>query len=143
MLVLKGIGPRGYPGMPELGNIRIPAKLLAQGVTDMVRISDGRMSGTAFGTVVLHVAPEAAVGGPLALVAPETGSNSMSSRARCHCWSPTKNLRRAGPSGSRPQTPARGYERLFVEHVTQADEGIDFDFLVGRTTGPASPRRSL
>ena len=78
VLVLKGIGPRGYPGMPELGNIRIPAKLLAQGVTDMVRISDGRMSGTAFGTVVLHVAPEAAVGGPLALV--RTGDQDRARR---------------------------------------------------------------
>jgi len=68
VLVLKEVGPRGYPGMPELGNIKIPKKLLERGVTDMVRISDGRMSGTAYGTVVLHVAPEAAVGGPLALV---------------------------------------------------------------------------
>ena len=68
LLVLKGIGPRGYPGMPELGNIRIPAKLLQLGVTDMVRISDGRMSGTAYGTVVLHVSPDSVVGGPLALV---------------------------------------------------------------------------
>ena len=142
VLVLKGIGPRGYPGMPELGNIRIPAKLLAQGVTDMVRISDGRMSGTAFGTVVLHVAPEAAVGGPLALVRTgdrieldvEQGSLSL-------LVADAELEARQARSGSRPRKLLpRGYERLFVEHVTQADEGIDFDFLAG-CGGPAPPMR--
>ena len=142
ILVLKGIGPRGYPGMPELGNIRIPAKLLARGVSDMVRISDGRMSGTAFGTVVLHVAPESAVGGPLALV--ETGDlieldvpgrvlhlhvNDSELTARRDAWRPP------------PPGPERGYERLFVEHVTQADKGIDFDFLAGGSGAMAPARR--
>ena len=141
VLVLKGIGPRGYPGMPELGNIRIPAKLLAKGVTDMVRISDGRMSGTAFGTVVLHVAPEAAVGGPLALVrtgdriALDVKQGSLSLLVDHDELSARRSAWRSSITA-----PARGYERLFVEHVTQADEGIDFDFLAG-CGGSAPPAR--
>jgi dihydroxyacid dehydratase/phosphogluconate dehydratase len=121
VLVLKGIGPRGYPGMPELGNIRIPAKLLAEGVTDMVRISDGRMSGTAFGTVVLHVAPEAAVGGPLALVrtgdriALDVKQGSLSLLVDHDELSARRSAWRSSITA-----PARGYERLFVEHVTQS-----------------------
>ncbi len=142
ILVLKGIGPRGYPGMPELGNIRIPAKLLQRGVTDMVRISDGRMSGTAYGTVVLHVAPESAIGGPLALV--QTGDvieldvpkgilhlhvSDAELAERKAAWRP-------GTAGAE-----RGYEKLFVDHVTQADRGIDFDFLVGGSGASAPARR--
>jgi dihydroxy-acid dehydratase len=144
VLVLKGIGPRGYPGMPELGNIRIPAKLLAKGVRDMVRISDGRMSGTAYGTVVLHVSPEAAVGGPLSLVENGDPIELDIASGRLHMDVPDEvlALRRERRKLSTDK-PLRGYERLFVEHVMQAHEGIDFDFLVGRTLGPASPRRSL
>jgi L-arabonate dehydrase len=142
ILVLKGIGPRGYPGMPELGNIRIPAKLLERGVSDMVRISDGRMSGTAYGTVVLHVAPEAAVGGPLALVqngdviALDVPAGTLDLHVdaeeldrRRALWRPTLKV------------PARGYERLYVQHVTQADDGIDFDFLTGGGGNSVPPRR--
>jgi L-arabonate dehydrase len=141
VLVLKGIGPRGYPGMPELGNIRIPAKLLQLGVTDMVRISDGRMSGTAYGTVVLHVSPESVVGGPLALV--RTGDLIELDVARgllhLHVTEAELTARRAAWKAER-YWPERGYEKLFVDHVTQADEGIDFDFLVGGS-GAAAPTR--
>jgi dihydroxy-acid dehydratase len=144
VLVLKGIGPRGYPGMPELGNIRIPARLLEKGVRDMVRISDGRMSGTAYGTVVLHVSPEAAVGGPLSLVEDGDPIELDIPAGRLHLDVPDDVLeerrKRRSPAEAKP---ARGYERLFVEHVMQAHEGIDFDFLVGRTVGERSPRRSL
>jgi len=134
ILVLKGCGPRGYPGMPEVGNMPLPRKLLEAGVRDMLRISDARMSGTAFGTVVLHVAPESEAGGPLAmvrngdeilfdgpnrrlelLVAPEELA------ARTTAW------KRVPP----PQKYSRGYYRLYVEHVMQADRGCDLDFLTG------------
>ncbi|MFL5416221.1 MAG: IlvD/Edd family dehydratase [Myxococcales bacterium] len=131
VLVLRNAGPKGAPGMPEAGYLPIPKKLLKQGVTDMVRISDARMSGTAFGTVVLHVAPESAAGGPLALV--RTGD-------RIRLDVPERRLEllvddaelgsRAGPAPLRE--PSRGYARLFQQHITQADEGCDFDFLVER-----------
>jgi dihydroxy-acid dehydratase len=141
VLVLKGIGPRGYPGMPELGNIRIPAKLLRQGVTDMVRISDGRMSGTAYGTVVLHVAPEAAIGGPLGLL--RSGDlielDVEKGLLRADLTDAELAARRQGWEPAQA-APERGYERLFVEHVTQADQGIDFDFLAGGS-GPEAPAR--
>jgi L-arabonate dehydrase len=141
VLVLKGIGPRGYPGMPELGNIRLPAKLLGRGVTDMVRISDGRMSGTAYGTVVLHVAPESSVGGPLALV--QTGDLIALdvNEGRLELQVPAEELARRKAAGSVSVEPRRrGYERLFFEHVLQADQGLDFDFLVGGS-GSAAPLR--
>jgi dihydroxy-acid dehydratase len=141
VLVLKGVGPRGYPGMPELGNIRIPTKLLDRGVTDLVRISDGRMSGTAYGTVVLHVAPESAVGGPLALV--QTGDliELDVERGLLHLHVDDQELeqRRAAWKPA-TEAPKRGYEKLFVDHVTQADQGLDFDFLVGGS-GSAAPQR--
>jgi dihydroxy-acid dehydratase len=141
VLVLKGIGPRGYPGMPELGNIRIPAKLLRQGVTDMVRISDGRMSGTAYGTVVLHVAPEAAIGGPLGLL--RSGDlielDVEKGLLRADLTDAELAARRQGWEPAQA-APERGYERLFVEHVMQADQGIDFDFLAGGS-GPEAPAR--
>jgi dihydroxy-acid dehydratase len=141
VLVLKGIGPRGYPGMPELGNIRLPAKLLERGVNDMVRISDGRMSGTAYGTVVLHVAPESSIGGPLALVRDgdlitldvEAGTLTLD-------VAEDELARRRANVKEQPISYSRGYERLFVEHVLQADEGLDFDFLIGRS-GSAAPSR--
>ncbi len=136
ILVLKGCGPKGYPGMPEVGNLPLPRKLLAQGVKDMLRISDARMSGTAFGTVVLHVTPESEAGGPLAIV--QSGDeidfdgpgrklsilrSDAEIEARLAAW------RRSRP----PQRFKRGYYRLYVDHVLQADRGCDLDFLVGKS----------
>ncbi|MDB6043138.1 MAG: Dihydroxy-acid dehydratase [Gammaproteobacteria bacterium] len=134
ILVLKGCGPKGYPGMPEVGNMPLPAKLLAKGVKDMVRISDARMSGTAFGTVILHVAPEAEAGGPLAVVrsgdeieldgANRTLSLLISNadlEARLADWRASRG----------PASATRGYVKLYTEHVLQADKGCDLDFLVG------------
>jgi dihydroxy-acid dehydratase len=142
ILVVRGAGPRGYPGMPEVGNFVLPTKLLERGITDMVRISDARMSGTGYGTVVLHVAPEAAVGGPLALV--RTGDwISLDVPARSLTVELTDDelqLRRL-----EWQPPAshyhRGYAQLYTEHVLQADQGADLDFLVG-SSGSAVPRHN-
>ncbi|BAO88998.1 dihydroxy-acid dehydratase [Caballeronia cordobensis] len=142
VLILKGIGPRGYPGMPELGNIRLPAKLLAKGVTDMVRISDGRMSGTAYGTVVLHVSPESSVGGPLALVQDGDLISLDVEQGVLQLDVPDDELeRRRGELQLSQASSARGYERLFTEHVLQADKGLDFDFLVGNSGNAAPTRR--
>ena len=120
--------------MPEIGNLPIPRKLLQQGVRDMVRISDARMSGTAFGTIVLHVSPESAVGGPLALV--EDGDlvelDVAGRRLELKVSETDLVRRRASWIGPEPNFD-RGYGQLFLEHVTQADEGCDFDFLHGRT----------
>ena len=142
ILVLKYCGPRGYPGMAEIGNLPIPAKLLQRGVTDMVRISDARMSGTAFGTVVLHVAPEAAAGGPLALV--ETGDwieLDVAAR-RLHLDVPDAVLATRRAALAPFQTPyTRGWEKLYTDHVLQADQGVDMDFLVGGS-GDYVPRES-
>ena len=132
VLVLKGCGPQGYPGMPEVGNMRLPRKLLERGVTDMVRISDARMSGTAFGTVVLHVAPESAAGGPLALV--EEGDPIVLDVAgrTLSLEVPEEELARRRASWSPPvREHSRGYASLYVDHVLQADRGADFDFLIG------------
>jgi dihydroxy-acid dehydratase len=131
-LVLKNAGPRGAPGMPEAGYLPIPTKLSRAGVTDMVRISDARMSGTAFGTIVLHVTPEAAVGGPLAHV--RSGDRvrlSVKERRLDLLVDPTELARRAAAGGA-AVAPPRGYRRLYAEHVLQADLGCDFDFLRGR-----------
>jgi dihydroxy-acid dehydratase len=132
VLVLQNVGPVGGPGMPEVGNFPIPGKLLKQGVRDMVRISDARMSGTAFGTIVLHVAPESAVGGPLALVQDGDEIELDVARRRLHLDVSAEALtrRRAAWSGSEPSFQ-RGYGRLYLEHVTQAPLGCDFDFLQG------------
>jgi dihydroxy-acid dehydratase len=130
ILVLRAIGPKGAPGMPEAGMLPIPRKLARAGVKDMVRISDGRMSGTAFGTVVLHVTPESAIGGPLALV--RTGDRirlSLRERALTLCVDDTELARRAQALPPAPALPERGYRRLFMQSVLQADEGADFDFL--------------
>ncbi|GAA2210830.1 IlvD/Edd family dehydratase [Nonomuraea monospora] len=131
VLVLRGCGPKGYPGMPEVGNLPLPAKLLEKGVRDMVRISDARMSGTAYGTVVLHTAPEAAVGGPLARV--RTGDPIVLDVAarRLDVDVPDAELNAREPVTNGYARPARGWERLYVEHVTQADRGADLDFLIG------------
>lgn len=133
VMVLKNCGPRGYPGMAEVGNMLLPPKLLRKGVTDMVRISDARMSGTAYGTVVLHVCPEAAVGGPLALV--HSGDMitldvpARSLRLEVHEETLARRLSEWKP----PVVPERGWQRLYAEHVMQADKGADLDFLVGRS----------
>ncbi len=131
VLVLRNAGPIGAPGMPEAGALPIPKKLGSQGIKDMVRISDARMSGTAFGTVVLHAAPEAAAGGPLALV--ETGDRiRLDSRGRrLDVLVDDAELGRRRENWKPPATPARGYARLYAEHVMQADVGCDFDFLTG------------
>ena len=130
ILVLKNIGPKGAPGMPEAGYLPIPLKLARAGVKDMVRISDGRMSGTAFGTVVLHVIPEAAIGGPLAYV--QNGDRirlSVARRELSLLVSADELARRALASPVIAPTAARGYHKLFLDTVTQADRGADFDFL--------------
>jgi dihydroxy-acid dehydratase len=142
VLVVRGAGPKGYPGMPEVGNFVLPTRMLDRGVTDMVRISDARMSGTAFGTVVLHVAPEAAAGGPLALVRSgdwieldvpgrtltlEVSEDELARRRLA--WTPPEIAYN------------RGYARLYVEHVQQADQGADLDFLVG-ASGAGVPRHN-
>ncbi|MDP9867573.1 MULTISPECIES: IlvD/Edd family dehydratase [Streptosporangium] len=134
VLVLRGCGPKGYPGMPEVANMPLPAKLLERGVRDMVRICDGRMSGTAYGTVVLHVAPEAAAGGPLGLI--RTGDHVILDveARRLEVDLPQEELDRRRPSPAMVAAfaaPARGWERLYVDHVMQADQGADLDFLVG------------
>jgi dihydroxy-acid dehydratase len=130
ILVLKNIGPIGAPGMPEAGYLPIPKKLAKLGVKDMVRISDGRMSGTAFGTIVLHVIPESAIGGPLALV--RSGDRiklSVSSRSISLLVSDEElKARAAALKKPEPAAQQRGYRKLFLESVTQADQGCDFAF---------------
>ncbi|MBI3435779.1 MAG: dihydroxy-acid dehydratase [Proteobacteria bacterium] len=128
-LVLRNAGPVGAPGMPEAGALPIPKKLGAKGVTDMVRISDARMSGTAFGTVVLHVTPEAAAGGPLALVRDGDMIRMDVGERRIELMVDAGELGRRRAQWRPPAKPARGYARLYVERVTQADKGCDFDFL--------------
>lgn len=144
VLVLKNAGPKGYPGMAEVGNMGLPPKVLAKGVTDMVRISDARMSGTAYGTVVLHVAPEAAAGGPLAAVRNGDFIELDCAGGRLHLDISDEELQ-ARLSDLKPDTSAKifssGYSRLYVDHVLQADEGCDFDFLVG-CRGSEVPRHS-
>jgi dihydroxyacid dehydratase/phosphogluconate dehydratase len=141
IVVIRGAGPRGYPGMPEVANVPLPARLLRQGITDMVRICDGRMSGTGYGTVVLHVSPESAQGGPIALV--RTGDV-------IHLDVPDRTLtlevedaelERRRASWSPPPMPESGYQWLYAHHVLQADQGADFDFLRG-CRGHAVPRDS-
>jgi dihydroxy-acid dehydratase len=142
VLVIRNCGPRGYPGMPEVSNVALPAKLLRRGVRDMVRICDGRMSGTAYGTVVLHVAPEAAAGGPLALV--RTGDwITLDTPGRTLTLEVDPDelaRRRAAWQPPAPHAP-RGWTRLYSDHVLQADSGADLDFLVG-SSGHEVPRDS-
>jgi dihydroxy-acid dehydratase len=144
VLVLRGCGPKGYPGMPEVSNMPLPKKLLEQGVRDMVRICDGRMSGTAYGTVVLHVAPEAAAGGPLALVRTGDVVTLDVEARRIDMEVPDDELARRTPDEATVAgfaDPRRGWERLYVDHVLQADTGADLDFLVG-SSGSAVSRES-
>jgi dihydroxy-acid dehydratase len=134
VLVLKNCGPKGYPGFPEVGNFALPAKLLKQGVTDMVRISDARMSGTAYGTVVLHTAPEAAAGGPLALV--QNGDlielDVAKRKIHLHVSAAELTRRRAKWKPPKPHSD-RGWVKLYCDTVQQADKGVDLDFLVGKS----------
>ncbi len=142
VMVMQGAGPKGYPGMPEVGNMPLPKKLLQRGITDVVRISDARMSGTAYGTVVLHVTPESSAGGPLALVRDgdeielDTEGRKLELRVseeelsrRRKAWTPP------------PPLASGGYQKLYIEHVLQADKGVDLDFLVG-CRGAGIPRES-
>jgi dihydroxy-acid dehydratase len=133
VLVLQNSGPLGGPGMPEIGNLPIPQKLLQQGIRDMVRISDARMSGTAYGTIVLHVAPESAVGGPLALVKDGDEIELDVENRRLHLHVDDAELaHRRATWEARPPAYTRGYGQLYLRHVNQAPQGADFDFLRGR-----------
>ncbi|WP_170551922.1 IlvD/Edd family dehydratase [Ruegeria atlantica] len=135
ILVLKGCGPKGYPGMPEVGNMPIPARLVKEGVRDMIRVSDARMSGTAFGTVILHVSPEAQAGGTLALVKTGDRIRVSASKGELELLVDQKELdaRRAAWQPDAPHY-TRGYAKLYIDHVLQADQGADLDFLVGKDT---------
>jgi dihydroxy-acid dehydratase len=142
VMVLKNCGPRGYPGMAEVGNMPLPPKLLQRGVTDMVRISDARMSGTAYGTVVLHVAPEAAAGGNLALVESGDVIELDVATRRLHLAVSDEELaRRRAKWRPPPFAYDRGYYKLYIDHVMQADRGADLDFLLGGS-GVAVTRES-
>ena len=134
VLILRGCGPRGYPGMPEVANMKIPGKLISQGVKDMVRICDGRMSGTAYGTVILHVSPESAANGPLSKV--RTGDIIEVDVAQRTINVKLSEIELASRPTSQSATdsyanPVRGWQRLYIDHVNQADKGADLDFLVG------------
>ena len=142
VMVLKNCGPMGYPGMAEVGNMGLPPKLLRRGIKDMVRISDARMSGTAYGTVVLHVAPEAAAGGPLAAVRDGDFIELDCTTGRLHLDISDEELAARLAQVTPPEHPMNGgYQRLYVNHVLQADQGCDFEFLVG-CRGSAVPRHS-
>jgi dihydroxy-acid dehydratase len=141
VMVLKNCGPRGYPGMAEVGNMPLPPKLLKRGITDMVRISDGRMSGTAYGTVVLHTSPEAAAGGPLALVQNGDMIELDVAARRIHLDVSDEELARRRALWKAPEAPRRGWYKLYVDHVQQANLGADLDILVGGS-GSEVPRDS-
>ena len=133
VMVLKNCGPKGYPGMAEVGNMPLPPKVLKKGITDMVRISDARMSGTAYGTVVLHTAPEAAAGGPLAVVRNGDIVELDVPNRRLHLHVSDEELARRLAEWKAPEPPlSSGYWKLYVDHVLQADQGADLDFLVGK-----------
>jgi dihydroxy-acid dehydratase len=133
VMVLKNCGPKGYPGMAEVGNMPLPPKVLRKGITDMVRISDARMSGTAYGTVVLHTAPEAAAGGPLALVQNGDMIELDVPNRRLHLHVSDEELARRRESWKAPEPQlTSGYWKLYIDRVLQADEGADLDFLVGK-----------
>ena len=144
VLVLRGCGPKGYPGMPEVANMQLPRKILAKGITDMVRICDGRMSGTAYGTVILHVAPEAAAGGPLGII--QNGDIiELDVLARTINVKLTdEEISQRTPSLKSQDAyanPIRGWQRMYIDHVMQADKGADLDFLRG-SSGPEVTRES-
>jgi L-arabonate dehydrase len=140
VMVLKNCGPKGYPGMAEVGNMPLPPKVLKKGITDMVRISDARMSGTAYGTVVLHIAPEAAAGGALALVENGDMVELDVAKRRLHLDVSERELARRRKKWKAPKASmSRGYTKLYVDHVLQADKGADLDFLVG-SSGAKVPK---
>jgi L-arabonate dehydrase len=140
VMVLKNCGPKGYPGMAEVGNMPLPPKILKKGITDMVRISDARMSGTAYGTVVLHISPEAAAGGTLALVENGDVIELDVAKRRLQLLVPPRELARRRAKWKKPEAPLdRGYWKLYFDHVLQAHEGADLDFLVGKS-GSFVPR---
>jgi L-arabonate dehydrase len=140
VMVLKNCGPKGYPGMAEVGNMPLPPKLLKKGVTDMVRISDARMSGTAYGTVVLHAVPEAAAGGTLALVQDGDMIELDVAKRKLDLLVSSRELQERRKNWKKPKPPlARGYWKLYFDHVLQADQGADLDFLAGKS-GPFVPR---
>jgi L-arabonate dehydrase len=140
VMVLKNCGPKGYPGMAEVGNMPLPPKLLKKGITDMVRISDARMSGTAYGTVVLHMSPEAAAGGALALVENGDMIELDVQKRSLHLAVADEELQKRKAKWKAPKPPLeRGYWRLYFDHVLQADQGADLDFLVGKS-GAFVPR---
>jgi dihydroxy-acid dehydratase len=142
VMVLKNCGPKGYPGMAEVGNMGLPAKVLKKGITDMVRISDARMSGTAYGTVVLHTSPEAAAGGPLALVQDGDMVELDVAGRRLHIDVSDTELAKRRAAWKAPEPDFKsGYQRLYVDHVLQADKGADLDFLVGKS-GRFVPREN-
>jgi dihydroxy-acid dehydratase len=141
VMVLKGAGPKGYPGFAEVGNMPLPPKVLRKGITDMVRISDGRMSGTAYGAVVLHVAPEAAVGGPLALVQAGDWIELDVPNRKLHLDVSDEELERRRAQWTPPPSPARGWYKIYVDGVQQAHLGADLEVLVG-ASGAAVPRDS-
>jgi dihydroxyacid dehydratase/phosphogluconate dehydratase len=142
ILVMKNCGPKGYPGMAEVGNMGLPPKLLAKGIKDMVRISDARMSGTAYGTVVLHVAPEAMAGGPLGAVKDGDWIELDCANNKLQLEISDEELKvRLAERAAQQEPPKSGYQQLYIDHVLQADEGCDFDFLVG-CRGSAVPRHS-
>jgi len=137
VMVLKNCGPKGYPGMAEVGNMGLPPKVLRQGITDMVRISDARMSGTAYGTVVLHTTPEAAAGGPLAIVQNGDIIALDVANRRLHLDISDEELNaRLSQWTSNIVPPASGYAKLFNDHIQGADTGADFDFLKGCRGSP-------
>ena len=142
ILVMKNCGPKGYPGMAEVGNMGLPPKLLAKGIKDMVRISDARMSGTAYGTVVLHVAPEAMAGGPLGAVKDGDWIELDCANNKLQLEISDEEMKaRLAAREAQKEPPKSGYQQLYIDHVLQADEGCDFDFLVG-CRGSAVPRHS-
>ena len=141
VMVMKNCGPKGYPGFSEVGNMALPAKILKKGITDMVRISDARMSGTAYGTVVLHTAPESAIGGPLALVQDGDMIELDVAGRRLHLDVDDAELEKRRANWQPPEAPDRGYARIYHDHVLQADQGCDFDFLVGGSGAPV-PKES-
>jgi dihydroxy-acid dehydratase len=141
VMVLKNCGPKGYPGIAEVGNMPLPAKILKKGITDMVRVSDARMSGTAYGTVVLHTAPEAAAGGPLAVVRDGDMIELDVPQRRLALLVADGEIERRLKDWRAPDLPAGGYKRLYISHVNQADRGCDLDFLIG-CRGAEVPRDS-
>jgi dihydroxy-acid dehydratase len=134
VIVLKSVGPKGYPGMPEVGNVDLPEKLIMKGVKDMVRISDGRMSGTAYGTVVLHISPESAIGGTLALVKDGDMIELDVEKRMLHLdVAPEELMKRKGAWKSPKSLTERGYVRMYLDHIQQAEKGADLDFLIGKS----------